>query len=158
MSLYTDRQLMFIKNGLVNEVWDGNVKLGELTFTDVSGKQSLDVNVTSMAIDASQDSIAIKSPTTGNSFEPTNAGSMPTAIEGLLEKLVLKALSRLTFGTGGELRMTMASGSISSALPAGTNNIGSVQANIGGLSGTQSQQVVAQQNFQTSFRRNLVVT
>lgn len=122
------------------------------TITDVSGKKSLDVNVTNIAISSTDDSIAIKSPTTGYSIEPTNAGSAPTAMEGLLEKLVLKALSRLTFGTGGELRVT------TSALPAGTNNIGTVQANIGGFSATQSQQLVAQQNYQTSFRRNLVVS
>lgn len=152
MSVYSDRQLVFIKNGSVNEVWDGNVKLGELTFTDVSGKKSLDVNVTSIALNSNEDSIAIKSPTTGYSFEPTTAGSMPTAIEGLLEKLVLKALSRLTFGTGGELRV------VQNSLPAGTKNIGTVQANIGGFSAAQSQQVVSHQNFQTSFRRNLVVT
>lgn len=94
----------------------------------------------------------VKSQSTGNAVEPTSAGSVQTAVEGLLEKLVLKALSRLTFGTGGELRVA------TSALPAGTSNIGTVQANIGGFTGTQSQQLVAQQNYQTSFRRNIVVS
>lgn len=93
----------------------------------------------------------VKSQSTGNAVEPTVAGSVQTAVEGLLEKLVLKALSRLTFGTGGELRVVI------SALP-GTNTIGNVQANIGGFTGTQSQQLVAQQNYQTSFRRNIVVS
>lgn len=152
MSLASDQNLVYVKKGLVNEAWDGNVSFAGVTITNVSGKDSLDVNVTNISINAADDSIAIKSPTTGYSIEPTIAGSTQTAMEGLLEKLVLKALSRLTFGTSGELRVA------ASALPAGTNNIGTVQANIGGFSATQSQQVVAQQNFQTSFRRNLVVT
>lgn len=152
MPLASDQNLVYVKKGSVNEAWDGNVSFAGVTITDVSGKDSLDVNVTNIAINAADDSIAIKSPTTAYSIEPTIAGSVQTAMEGLLEKLVLKALSRLTFGTGGELRVT------TSALPAGTNNIGVVQANIGGFTSTQSQQVVSHQNFQSSFRRNLVVT
>lgn len=124
----------------------------QATTTNVAGKESLDVNVTALTLAASDDSVAIRSPSTNYSIEPTVAGSVQTAVEGLLEKLVLKALSRLTFGTGGELRVSV------SALPTGTNNIGTVQANIGGFTGTQSQQLVAQQNYQTSFRRNLTVT
>jgi len=85
----------------------------------------------------------VKSQSTGNAVEPTVAGSVQTAVEGLLEKLVLKALSRLTFNTSGELRITTS---------------GNVQANIGSFTSTQSQQLVAQQNYQTSFRRNIVVS
>lgn len=124
----------------------------QATITDVAGKKSLDVNVTALTLSSVDDSIAVKSPTTGYSIEPTIAGSAPTAMEGLLEKLVLKALSRLTFGTGGELRVS------ASSLPKGTNNIGTVQANIGGFSATQSQQLFSMENYQTSFRRNLVVS
>lgn len=127
-------------------------KVHGVTTTNVSGKDSLDVNVTDISINAADDSIAIKSPTTGYSIEPTIAGSTQTAMEGLLEKLVLKALSRLTFGTSGELRTTVAS------ISAGTNNIGTVQANIGGFTATQSQQLFSNQNYQSSFRRNLTVT
>lgn len=70
----------------------------------------------------------------------------------LLETIVLKALSRLTFSSSGELRTTVAS------ISAGTNNIGTVQANIGGFTATQSQQLFSNQNYQSSFRRNLTVT
>lgn len=94
----------------------------------------------------------VKSQSTGNAVEPTSAGSVQTAVEGLLEKLVLKALSRLTFAGSGELRVS------TSSLPAGTNNIGTVQANIGGFSAAQSQQLFSMENYQTSFRRNLVVS
>lgn len=64
------------------------VSLAGVTTTNVSGKDSLDVNVTNIAINAADDSVAIKSPTTGNSFEPNSDGSIKaTELEGLIQVL-----------------------------------------------------------------------
>ena len=52
-----DQKLIVIRNNGIDEIWNGAVKLGEITWTDVSGKKSLDVNVTEIVISANSDSI-----------------------------------------------------------------------------------------------------
>jgi hypothetical protein len=82
-----------------------------------------------------------------------------TAFNGIMEKIVLKAISRLTFDTNG-LRV--------SNTPQGTQTIsGTVSANQGtvpwavtegAMTQNATSQVLSQQNMQISFRRNLVVS
>lgn len=52
-----DQKLIVVRNNGVDEIWNGAVKLGEITWTDISGKKSLDVNVTEIVISANSDSI-----------------------------------------------------------------------------------------------------
>lgn len=56
-----DQKLIVIRNNDVDELWNGSVKLGEITWTDVSGKKSLDVNVTSLTLSSSDDSVETRS-------------------------------------------------------------------------------------------------
>lgn len=136
-------------------ITDGTVTT---TITDVSGKKSLDVNVTNITLSSLDDSVAVKG-TNNNSIEPTANGSLQTAIDGLLERMVLKAISRLTFASSGELRTQF-----TNTLPTGTNSIGTVGINanqivaVAGSTNYGASQLLSQQCFQESFRRNLVVT
>ena len=78
---------------------------------------------------------------------------------GLLERVVLKALSRLTYDTAGNLRVTNT--------PTGTQPVsGTVTATVAtagtvapvGSTVTASSQAISLQIMQQSFRRNLTVT
>ena len=79
-----------------------------------------------------------------------------TTFDGLLERLVLKAVSRLTYASTGELRTQF-----TNTLPTGTNSIGTVGINanqiiaIAGSTTNGASQLLAQQCYQQSFRRNL---
>lgn len=79
-----------------------------------------------------------------------------TTFDGLQERLVLKAVSRLTYASTGELRTQF-----TNTLPTGTNSIGTVGINanqivaIAGSTTYGTSQLLAQQCYQQSFRRNL---
>ena len=82
-----------------------------------------------------------------------------TTFDGLLERLVLKAVSRLSYASSGELRTQF-----TNTLPTGTNSIGTVGINanqavvIAGATTYAASQLITQQTYQQSFRRNLVVS
>lgn len=85
-----------------------------------------------------------------------NKGSV---LQGLYEKIVLKAISRLTYDSAGNLRV--------SNTPTGTQTIsGAVTltsttitaSSSGVLSQIGTSQLMTQQTFQQSFRRNLAIS
>ena len=84
-----------------------------------------------------------------------------TVFQGLMEKIVMKALSRLTYATTGELRVTNT--------PAGTQPVsGTVTATVASTTITSNtigtmlpagaSQSSTQSNMQMGFRRNLTVS
>jgi hypothetical protein len=89
-------------------------------------------------------------------------GNKGAILNGLLEKVVLKTLSRLGYDATGNLRVTNTptgtqpvSGSVTVS---GTVTVASTTAIVAGNQTAGSTQAVAQTNFQQSFRRNLVVS
>ncbi len=77
------------------------VSLAGVTTTNVSGKDSLDVNVTNIALNSNEDSIAIKSPTTGQSIEPNTDGSLSAQITDPIIREALRQILKLRFMTTG---------------------------------------------------------
>lgn len=82
--------------------------------------------------------------------------SKGSILNGLMEKIVLKALSRLTYSATGELRV--------SNTPSGTQAVsGTVTATvasttIGIMTASGASQSTSQSNLQMGFRRNLTVS
>ncbi len=78
-----------------------------------------------------------------------------TVFQGLMEKIVMKALSRLTYATTGELRVTNT--------PSGTQAVSVTNATIasntiGAMLPAGASQLSTQSNMQMGFRRNLTVS
>lgn len=150
-------------NGYIDIVVDNNGNIGSgggggtgATITDVGGKLSLDVNVTDITLSSANDSVQVKGPTS-NALDPNADGSVGTTWQGFLERILHKAIARLTFTSAGELRVSAA------ALTTGTNSIGTVGINanqviaIAGSTTYAGSQMASQQTYQQSFRRNLNV-
>lgn len=121
------------------------------TVTDVGGKLSMDVNVTSIPINYTDDSVQVKGPT-GNSISPSNSGAVGSYLDGLLEKIIMKAIGRLSFNSINQLRAEVQLINAPSQVSAGN-----VSTLTGSLAINGTSQLATQQAFQQSFRRNLNV-
>lgn len=83
-----------------------------------------------------------------------NKGSI---LNGLLEKAVLKALSRLSYAATGELRVALpGTQAVSGTVNATVNTAGTVA--VAGSTVAAGSTLMTQVGMQQSFRRNLVVT
>jgi len=122
------------------------------TVTDVGGKLSMDVNVTSIPINYTDDSVQVKGPT-GNSVAPSSTGAVGGFFDGLLERIVAKTLGRLTFNSIGQLRSEVQLVNVPN-----TSSAGTVTAQIGTMTTSGSSQGTSNNWVQSSFRRNLVVS
>lgn len=121
------------------------------TVTDVGGKLSMDVNVTSIPINYTDDSVQVKGPT-GNSISPSSSGAVGSYLDGLLEKIIMKAIGRLSFNSINQLRAEVQLINVPSQVSAGN-----VSTLTGSLAINGTSQLTTQQAFQQSFRRNLNV-
>lgn len=121
------------------------------TVTDVGGKLSMDVNVTSIPINYTDDSVQVKGPT-GNSISPSTSGAVGSYLDGLLEKIIMKAIGRLSFNSINQLRAEVQLINVPSQVSAGN-----VSTLTGSLAINGTSQLTTQQAFQQSFRRNLNV-
>jgi hypothetical protein len=85
-----------------------------------------------------------------------------TIFQGLLEKVVLKAISRLTFATTGELRVqnnpTGTTQPVSGTVTATVANATISSNTIGAMTASGASQSTTQSNMQMGFRRNLTVS
>lgn len=122
------------------------------TVTDVGGKLSMDVNVTSIPINYTDDSVQVKGPT-GNSIAPSSSGAVGSYLDGMLEKIIMKAIGRLSFNSINQLRAEVQLINVPSQVSAGN-----VSTLTGSLAINGTSQLATQQTFQQSFRRNLNVT
>ena len=106
-----------------------------------------------------QATMAASQPVAIASDQVESDGSFPVSQRGLVEKLAVKAMTRLTYTSSGELRTQF-----TNTLPTGTNSIGTVGINanqvvsIVGSTTYGASQMLTQQCYQQSFRRNLSVT
>lgn len=122
------------------------------TVTDVGGKLSMDVNVTAIPINYTDDSVQVKGPT-GNSIAPSSSGAVGSYLDGMLEKIIMKAIGRLSFNSINQLRAEVQLINAPSQVSAGN-----VSTLTGSLAINGTSQLATQQAFQQSFRRNLNVT
>ena len=122
------------------------------TVTDVGGKLSMDVNVTDIPINYTDDSVQVKGPT-GNSIAPSSSGAVGSYLDGMLEKIIMKAIGRLSFNSINQLRAEVQLINAPSQVSAGN-----VSTLTGAIAINGTSQLATQQTFQQSFRRNLNVT
>lgn len=85
-------------------------------------------------------------------------GNKGAILNGLLEKVVLKTLSKLTYDSGGNLRVINTPNGTQAVSGTVTATVASTTAIVAGNSTVGSTQAFAQMAFQQSFRRNLNVT
>lgn len=118
----------------------------------LSEAQSIDNKLPSL--DGGRLPVILPAGGSGLTDSELRASPVETAVAGMLERLALKALAKLTFSANGLRMETVASTSLSVS-PTSSSRFSILN---GAMSELGTSVVPSQQNFQSGFRRNLTVT